>query len=810
MASTSPVTRSANRLSDSTSPYLLQHAHNPVDWYPFSSEAIDKARAEGKPIFLSIGYSACHWCHVMEREVFENEQIAALMNQHFVNIKVDREERPDLDELYMLATQVLSGSGGWPMSVWLTPDLLPFYAGTYFPPTDAYGRPGFPRIIQAIADMWANRRATLLEQAQKVVDAVRHHADETERQGAGQKIELDRALIEAVEQFADRFDSEFGGLGTAPKFPPHQSLALWLALLRHPGPLEPSHLAALREMVTKTLDAMMAGGIFDQLAGGFARYSTDALWLVPHFEKMLYDNAQLAPVYAAAAHQFGRADYARAARRTLDFCLHEMMSPEGAFYSAFDADSEGIEGKYYVWTLAQIREAIPDAAEAQLLIDHLGITEQGNWHEGDHAWGAGANVLHSERSADDLAKQHGVTVEVMSKRLADLTRRLLEVRARRTPPTLDDKVLTSWNGLMISALARSGRLLREPRYLEAAHRAVGFILLHHMDRGRHLLRVSRRRPDGQIHAHTAAFLEDHAFLLNGIMDLIDATQPTSLPGTMARKRALELADTMVREFADTEHGGFFFTRQDGLFARLKNIADGAVPNANAMAIHALLRLAQVSGKEEYRDLAQRAAQAFSAILGRGPSLVPTLLHALHCDREFLASNPHLNVPAAPPSVEVGVPLPAEQQHEPPEIIAPLESVAAPAAVFHIDPVALPPVRPGETFDLNLVLHIAEGYHVQPAHPQDREAFATVARIRGDLPVAAQEWFYPEPERLAETHPPLRGYHGAITITGRLTVQHNAAAGAYSLRAIILAQPCSGTSCLPPEKAALDIPVRVIP
>ena len=807
MSQVSSQTRRANGLIGSTSPYLLQHAHNPVDWYPFGAEALAKARAEAKPIFLSIGYSACHWCHVMEREVFENAAIAAVMNEHFVNIKVDREERPDLDELYMMATQLLTGSGGWPMSVWLTPELEPFYAGTYFPPEDGQGRPGFPRLLKALSEAWANRREELLAQARKVVDAVQHRVDETARDGAQGTIDLPKALAEAVEQAADRFDPEFGGLGSAPKFPPHQSLVLWLALLRHSNALGSNHVGALREMVTKTLDAMMRGGIYDHVGGGFARYSTDARWLVPHFEKMLYDNAQLAGVYAAAAVQFGRPDYARVARQTIDFYLREMTSPAGGgggFYSTLDADSEGVEGKYYVWTLGQVHEALSDADDAKLIVEHFGITERGNWEEGDAAWGGGgANVLHVERTVEDLAKQYGVRPEAMVKRIDGLAKRMREYRAKRVAPGLDDKILTSWNGLMISALATCGRLLREPRYLEAAHGAIHFLLLEHMQRGRNLLRVSRKT-DGAIRAHTPAFLEDHAFLLNGLMDLIEATQPTSLPGTMARKRALELADTLVREFYDREGGGFFFTSvaHEPLFARIKNIMDGATPNANGTAIRALLRLAQSSGKEQYRDIAMTSASAFSAIVARAPSAAPTLLYALLSDQAFLLSNPHLNVPAG---VEVGVALEASETDEAVELIAPLASAVAVAAnVISLEPVTLPALRAGQTFDLRLVLHIAPGYHIQLASPRDREAFATVARIRGDLPIASQEWQYPPAPG------PALGYSGTITITGRLTVEHNAAAGAYSLRAIVLAQPCQETSCLAPEKVTVDIPVRVVP
>ena len=358
----------ANRLIDSTSPYLLQHANNPVDWYPWGAEALERAKAEKKPIFLSIGYAACHWCHVMEHLVFERADIAALMNREFINIKVDREERPDLDDLYMLATQMMTGQGGWPMSVWLTPELKPFYAGTYFPPEDAHGRPGFPRLLLALSDAWKNRRAGLLEQAEKVVEAIRVHADDSQAKDERQKAKDEMALPvrtwlrQAVEQAADRFDEVNGGLGGAPKFPPHQHLMLWMALVQREGPLSTSERELLAGKVVKTLDGMMYGGMYDHVGGGFARYSTDEKWLVPHFEKMLYDSAQLAPVYAGECF---RPAYRRVARETLDFFLREMMSADGAFYSSLDADSEGEEGKFYVWTLEDVHAAIQSSKNAK-------------------------------------------------------------------------------------------------------------------------------------------------------------------------------------------------------------------------------------------------------------------------------------------------------------------------------------------------------------------------------------------------------------------------------------------------------------
>jgi uncharacterized protein YyaL (SSP411 family) len=781
-----------NRLIDATSPYLLQHAHNPVDWQPWGKEALEQARREDKPIFLSIGYSACHWCHVMEREVFEKQDIANIMNVHFINIKVDREERPDLDELYMLATQVMSGSGGWPMSVWLTPDLKPFYAGTYFPPQDAHGRPGFPRLELALADAWKNRRAELLAQSERVVEAIKTHADESSDSAAG-VVDLQAWLGTAIEQAADRFDDTYGGLGSAPKFPPHQALHLWLSMLRTPvaATLSDQDATVLQHMTTKTLDAMMRGGIYDHVGGAFARYSTDERWLVPHFEKMLYDNAQLAPAYALAAVQFGRPDYARIARQTLDFWLRDMRAPDGSLYSTLDADSEGAEGKYYVWTLADLRSTFADPQDVQLLVEHFGLTPEGNWHESPVEK---ASVLAIDKTVDQLT-QTGQTPDAVQKRIDTLLGQLRTVRRTRVPPGLDDKIITSWNGLMISALAIAGRVLREPKYLEAAHRAIGFILTHHMEAGRKLLRVSRHKK-----AHTDAFLEDHAFLLNGLMDLIDSTTPTSLPGTMARKRALELADTLIRDFGDPERGGFFFTApsRDTLFARMKNAADNAVPSANALAIRALLRLAQSSGKEQYREVAMKAVQAFAANIQRRPDFFPTILQSLLEDEEATRAAKFGAAAATRATVGAGQ--------------SPLPFVDLPLALDHaaiaktpllsltVAPISPVTARDSSSFDIALDLTVASGYHLQPHVPKDQEAFATVVRIRGDVPLATQEWKYP-----GDDSP----YAGTIRFTARCSIARAVKPGRYMLRATVLAQPCSDASCLPPEKVSIDLPLEVI-
>ena len=851
--------RPANHLRDAVSPYLLQHAHNPVDWYPWGPEALERSRRENKPIFLSIGYAACHWCHVMEREVFENPALAELQNACFVNIKVDREERPDLDELYMLATQLMTGSGGWPMSVWLTPELEPFYAGTYFPPTDALGRPGFGRLCQALADSWRTREVEMRQQAAKVVAAVKQYVDETvvgqDRGVTAGDMELKTLLAKAIEAYADRFDPEHGGLGSAPKFPPSQALNLWVELLRpeHGELLTARQRSQVQNMLTTTLDHMMRGGIFDQLAGGFARYSVDGQWLVPHFEKMLYDNAQLALAYAQAAAVLGRPDYARIARRTLDFFLQEMVptaTPQGGgqrgqvfgsglhwwggggsgFSASLDADSEGREGTYYVWTIPQVQAALAEAPlpDVQRLIRHYGLTVSGNFESHDREAGGaegGRNVLAIDASADALAG--GAGADDVQPRLDDLSRKMRESRAQRPPPARDDKILTGWNGLMISALAVAGRLLREPRYLEAAHGTAAYLLRHHMSAaearggGCDLLRMSRivptpvgtadggvGTPHGRVLVQGLGFLEDHAYLLNGLMDLVDSTVPTSLPGSMARKYAQELADGMIRRFADAEHGGFYATgpRHEQLFARLKNASDAAVPSANGVAIQALLRLARASGKDDYQQQAGRAVRAFGGALAGQPSMFATILQALVEDsrlRHSAASRVMREETKKSVRDLMG-------WVEPVSGIVQLHIMAPDGSILAEDGEGVLNVVAGGVLEIPLRLEIAPGFHIAGHQPTDREAYATVARVRGEMPLESLEWEYPPltSPPPAAVSPGWEGYAGTVVVRGRVRITPQAVPGNYQLRITVLAQPCEAGSCRAPERVTRTICVAV--
>ncbi len=590
--SASAAARKTNRLAGETSPYLLQHAFNPVDWHPWGPVALARARSENKPIFLSIGYSACHWCHVMERESFENSEIAALMNEHFVNIKVDREERPDLDQVYMSAVLAMTGHGGWPMSVFLTPELKPFFGGTYFPPSDARGMAGFPRVLQSVHQAWQERQGEIRDSASEMTEQLQ--AFDTVPRGSG---ELGIKLLDKAAQATMRnYDPLHGGFGQAPKFPRPMDLRV---LLRHHARTKDS---GSLDAVRHTLDKMARGGIYDQLAGGFARYSTDNRWLVPHFEKMLYDNALLAAVYLEAYQSTREPDFGRVARETIDYVLREMTSPEGAFYSTEDADSEGVEGKYYVWSLADVT-AILGADRAKTFCYVYDVTEQGNWED--------QNILNLPRTIEQAARLLGRDLDPLRDDLKSSRALLLAARQKRVPPAKDTKVLVSWNGLMIAALAEGGHILKDERYLAAAGRAAGFIL----DR--------MTRDDGRLlHTYNSglakldAYVDDYADFIDGLTRLYEATgEPRWI------ESALDLARIMIDEFADPGQGGFFFTgrRHEALILRQKDIHDNATPSGNAMAATALIRLGALTGREDLTQAGRRALELVQDVLERQPA-----------------------------------------------------------------------------------------------------------------------------------------------------------------------------------------------
>jgi len=600
----------ANRLAREKSPYLLQHARNPVDWYPWGDEAFARAKAESKPIFLSIGYSTCHWCHVMEREVFEDSATAAFLREHFISIKVDREERPDVDRIYMSFVQVTTGSGGWPLNVFLTPELKPFYGGTYFPPEPKHGRPSFRQLLERIVELWSQRRADIEESATELTGRLRSMAEHDPANAfpAGQ-----RELHGAGESFLHEFDPVNGGFGGAPKFPrPSQPLFL----LRYADRFADT---TARDAVILTCDRMAAGGMYDQLADGFARYSVDERWLVPHFEKMLYDNAQLLQLYLEVHCLTGEARHAEVARGIVRYVLRDMTAPEGGFYSAEDADSEGHEGKFCCWTLEEVK-AVLSAAEAAVAIRYFGITAKGNFVDHSHPKPlTGQNVL-----------------SVVAPKLSEAEKGLLEsaktklmaVRGRRVRPHRDDKVLVSWNGMMLGALARAGVILEEPTFLAAASRTADFIEKRMWDAGTRTLH-SRWR-DGE--RDQVQLLDAYANLLAGLTDLYEATlDPRRL------QFAVAVADAMVTRFYDAAGGGFWQSASDTphLLVRSKEDYDGAEPSGNSVAALALLRLAVICGRKDWHSAAEKTVRLFAQKLHQMPQAVPHLLMAL----DFLQQEP---------------------------------------------------------------------------------------------------------------------------------------------------------------------------
>jgi uncharacterized protein len=590
----------ANRLVQETSPYLLQHAENPVDWYPWGEEASARARAEDMPILLSVGYSACHWCHVMERESFEDADTAAYMNANFVCIKVDREERPDVDAIYMEAVQAFTGQGGWPMTVFLDPDGVPFYGGTYFPPDDSRGMPSFRMVMEAVLEAYRGQRDEIRERAATTVGRLEALAKLDPGAAPGPE-----RLTEAVTTLLSRGDPANGGFGRAPKFPPASSLELLMS--RRVG----------LDHVERTLDAMLAGGIYDQVGGGFARYAVDSAWLVPHFEKMLYDNGLLARAYLHGWQVLRHERYRRACEETLDWLLREMRGPEGGFYSAYDADSEGEEGKFYVWTPEEIRAVLdgvaavgargPDAEPAPLdpdaILAYYGVTEAGNFE--------GKNILHL---ADGAAAERPAGLD-------DARAALLAARAERVWPELDDKRLTSWNALAISALAEAGAVLGRSDYLEAATKCAEFLTTTMRDPATgHLLRTYK---DGR--AHLNAYLEDHAFLVEALLTLYESSFD---PRWFSEARAL--AETMIERFGDDERGGFFTTSSDheSLIARRKEVGDHPIPAGQSSAALGLLRLAALSGEAAFATRAVGVFALFGEPMISHPDSFAHLLRAL--------------------------------------------------------------------------------------------------------------------------------------------------------------------------------------
>jgi len=598
----------ANRLINEASPYLRQHAHNLVDWYPWGTEAFEQAQKEDKPIFLSIGYSTCHWCHVMAHESFEDPEVARLMNEAFVSVKVDREERPDIDSIYMSACQLMTGGGGWPLNIIMTPDKKPFFAATYIPKEPRFGLVGMMELIPRIGDVWATQRGEAVSLSGRIAASLQQTSEATPGE------QLDETTLElAYEQLAKRFDGQDAGFSSAPKFPTPHNLLFLLRYWKRRG-----NKAAL-DMVDKTLEAMRSGGIYDHVGFGVHRYSTDSRWLVPHFEKMLYDQAMSAMAYTEAYQATGKEEYGKTAREIFTYALRDMTAPEGGFYSAEDADSEGKEGKFYLWTLEEVRQALGND-DLNFAARAFNIEKEGNFTEQATGRKSGTNILHVRQSPEELASDLGLSQSGLQSHLEAIRQKLFAYREKRVHPMKDDKILTDWNGLMIAALAKGAQAFDEPQYAEAALHAANFIL------------GNMRKPDGRLwhryrdgQAGVQANLDDYAFLVWGLVDLYEAVFDAKY-----LKAAVELTNDMVRHFWDEDGGGFYLTPEDGesLLVRKKEIYDGAIPSGNSVAMLNLLRLGRMTATPEWEEKAAAIGRAFSRSVKQSPSAYTQLMVAL--------------------------------------------------------------------------------------------------------------------------------------------------------------------------------------
>jgi uncharacterized protein YyaL (SSP411 family) len=777
--------RPANRLARETSPYLLLHAHNPVDWYPWGPEAFARAKAEKKPIFLSIGYSSCYWCHVMERESFEDAEIARFLNAHFVCIKVDREERPDVDQIYMAALQAL-GPGGWPMSMFLATDGRPFFGGTYFPPRDREGSAGFLTLVRAVAEAWRDQRAEIEKSADALTDAARKQLRAAG--GPGQR-PLSRAwAAQGQAEFARQFDPEYGGFGfnprnpRRPKFPEPVNLVFLLdrqirrnapkGSAAQPDRPEPDPLA----MVRLTLDRMARGGIRDHLGGGYHRYSTERSWTVPHFEKMLYDNAQLASAHLLAFTVTNDPRWRAEAEATFTYVERNMTSPEGGFYSALDAETNHEEGAYYVWTRDEVKAVLGEGPDAVAFSQVYGLTGEPNFEGGRH-------VLFEPRTRVEQAEALKITPQELEARLAPLRARLLAAREKRPAPMRDDKVLTGWNGLMIAAYADGYRVLRVEKYRQAAERAAEFLL------------SKLRSPDGRLlrtyrvgKAKLPAYLEDYAFLAHGLLQLHAATGDARW-----LREARTLADRMVSDFEDRELGGFFFTADghESLLARPKDPFDNALPSGNSMAILDLLAIHSATGESSYRDHAAKALGAFSTPMSQRAFAMPMMLVALerYLDQGPDANGPGGQVAAAPD------PDPAK-----PHV------VTASASVRPIGPIAA-----GGELDAVVSVTIQDGWHIYANPTGIPELKPTTLRLdpASDRSATLINLTFPAGEAkvlgsIGTGKVPL--YEGKVQIIARLRLAADTKPGSVQLKLQLSYQACNDRLCLAP--ASLEIPVDI--
>lgn len=763
-----------NRLAGSTSPYLLQHAHNPVDWYPWGEEAFKAARAQDKPIFLSVGYSTCYWCHVMEREVFENPRIAAVMNERFINIKVDREQRPDIDEVYMTATQLMTGRGGWPMSVFLNNDLEPFFAGTYFGPEDRDGRVGFPTIANAISDAWRNQRGEVDSVSKRATAAVREAL-----LGGGAapgRVPLTAGIADrAGTQLAAAFDARWGGFGVAPKFPQGFLYPFLLSLHERTGD------ARVLEMVVTSLRQMAAGGMYDHVGGGFHRYSTDGQWKVPHFEKMLYNQAQLTRAYLLAHEATGEAEFADVARGILRFVGEVFTGPRGELYSALDAETDAAEGAYYAWNRRELT-GILAGEDLELFDKAFAIADIPTFPGHKHPDGG---ALHRRQPMVTLADDLGMALPELQTRLDGVLARLEAVRDERELPHLDDKVIAGWNGLMIGAYADAGRVLGDAAYIRAAERAAAFLLEHLRDGEGNLLRVWRAGVGEQ-----PAFHEDYAFVVQGLATLSRATGERAWLDA-----AVDLANRADARFWDAQGGGYdFAVESSDLIARSKSASDGAIPSGNSAMAHALLDLAELTGEDRWRRRAGETLATFSGVAAGGPT---GHVHMVHAVERYLAE--------ADAQPVVG-PVPDGRAVEPPAPPDPLRHVAISAGV---DPAA---IGSGLEFTVRIRLDVAPGWHVNANPASAAFLVATTADVRSELPIEVVRIDYPPPTRLraayAETE--LDVYEGRVEIVATCRLAGTVGSGVTggTIRALVVFQACDDRTCLEQSLKVVEVPIGI--
>jgi uncharacterized protein YyaL (SSP411 family) len=789
-----------NRLAKESSPYLLLHAHNPVDWYPWGPEAFEKARRENKPIFLSIGYSTCHWCHVMERKSFSNPEIARTMNEHFVNVKVDREERPDIDDVYMTALHIYFqaiGSpqgGGWPLSMFLTPQGKPLGGGTYFPPDDEDGRIGFNTLMTRVHEMWRDKQKDMEANADLLAKAVQ---TSLRPKLALQATKLDASLLTGVTaQLGEMFDRDHGGFGFSasnsnrPKFPVPVRLNLLLHLA------EQDRDEAALAMVTQTLDRMAAGGIHDQLGGGFHRYSTDRFWRVPHFEKMLYDNAQLADVYVQAFRQTKKPAYRDVAERLFDFVLRDLTDPDGGFYSALDADTDGVEGKLYLWKLSDI-EPLLSAGEVELARRAFGLDREADFPEG--------NVLTLAASLEQLAEQTQSTAADVAQRLQTIRIKLLTARQKRPAVLRDDKIQTGWNGLMIGALARGGSLLKEPRYVKAADKAALFVLAKlRNEQGRLLHSVCKSRTSG------AAYVDDYAFLVDGLLALHAATKDDKWLNAARR-----LTDQQLALFWDEKGKGCYFTANDTeeLLARGKSASDSVLPSGNSVSARNLLRLASVTGEATYRDRARETLEAFASQLRESPASQANLALALS---EFLAGATPAAATKPVKGASTGGPVGSD---------IPEKSVVSQASGEKSSPSGkkkLPELVTGEVlFNVDRLpatgkckvlirLKIENGWHINTNPAQPDYLVPTVVTMKSKLGSKLGAVKYPAGKKikLEGIDEPMTAYENQVSFTADLEVSVDATGKQEELTFEAKYQACNDDQCLRPTTLKLVVPIAV--